>query len=86
MVKVRFDLEANVKRKIHYLKQHRSGASITYFPEENQLEYQDTIRGLGDFANYLRQFGRSDPRHRTCLIKGQNEFFHRPNLIEIRGG
>ena len=59
MVKVRFDLEANVKRKIHYLKQHRSGASITYFPEENQLEYQDTIRGLGDFANYLRQFGRS---------------------------
>ena len=44
---------------IHYLKQHRSGASITYFPEENQLEYQDTIRGLGDFANYLRQFGRS---------------------------
>lgn len=30
MVKVRFDLEANVKRKIHYLKQHRSGASITY--------------------------------------------------------
>lgn len=58
-VTVRFDLTANVKRKIQYLKDQRSNASITFFPEENQLEYTDTIRGLNDFANYLRQFGRS---------------------------
>ncbi len=58
-VTVRFDLEANVNRKIKYLSRQRSTASIRYFPEENQLEYRDTIRGLSDFANYLRQFGRS---------------------------
>ena len=58
-VVVRFDLVANVKRKILYLQQQRSQASLTMYPDENQLEYTDTIRGLGDFANYLRQFGRS---------------------------
>ena len=58
-VVVRFDLVANVKRKVLYLQQQRSQASITMYPDENQLEYTDTIRGLGDFANYLRQFGRS---------------------------
>ncbi len=58
-VTVRFDLEANVNRKIKYLSRQRNTASIRYFPEENQLEYRDTIRGLADFANYLRQFGRS---------------------------
>lgn len=60
MVKVRFDLEANVKRKIHYLKQHRSGCIPHLFPEENQLEYQDTIRGLGRILQIISgQFGRS---------------------------
>lgn len=56
---VRFDLVANVKRKIHYLEQQRTHATTTFYPEENQIEYTDTIRGLDDFANYLRQFGRS---------------------------
>lgn len=74
LVTVRFDLEANVKRKIQYLKQQRSNASITYFPEENQLEYHDTIRGFADFANYLRQFGRSVHVIAPAALKEKMEF------------
>ena len=73
-VTVRFDLEANVNRKIKYLSQQRSNASIAYFPEENQLEYQDTIRGLSDFANYLRQFGRSVHVIAPAALKKKMEF------------
>lgn len=58
-VTVRFDLEANVKRKVQYLQQQRSCATVTFYPEDNQLEYTDTIRSLNDFASYLRQFGKS---------------------------
>lgn len=73
-VVIRFDLVANVRRKIQYLKQQRSHASITYFPEENQLEYRDTIRGLSDFANYLRQFGRSVRVIAPAVLKEKMSF------------
>lgn len=56
---VRFDLEANVRRKVEALQQQRTYASVTLYPEENQLEYTDTLRGINDFASYLRQFGKS---------------------------
>lgn len=58
-VVVRFDLEANVQKKIEQLTSQRSKAFMTILPDEKQAEYTDTIRGIDDFANYLRQFGRS---------------------------
>lgn len=73
-VTVRFDLTANVKRKVQYLKQQRSGASIDFLPDENQLEYTDTIRGLNDFANYLRQFGKSVHVIAPAELKEKMEF------------
>lgn len=55
---VRFDDVANIRRKLDYLcAQRSSGNYITL--ENHQLEYHDTIRGLGDFASYLRQFGKN---------------------------
>lgn len=57
-VTVRFDNVANIRRKLEYLCAQRSaGDYITL--ENQQLEYHDTIRGLGDFASYLRQFGKN---------------------------
>ncbi len=57
-VLVHFDDVANIRRKLTHLTKQRTVATCT--PIENQqLEYRDTIRGLGDFASYLRQFGKN---------------------------
>ena len=57
-VLVHFDDVANIRRKLIHLTKQRTVAACT--PIENQqLEYRDTIRGLGDFASYLRQFGKN---------------------------
>lgn len=57
-VLVHFDDVANIHRKLTHLTRQRPLATCT--PIENQqLEYRDTIRGLGDFASYLRQFGKN---------------------------
>lgn len=50
----------NLKLKINTLANNRSStAKIIEYEKEGYYEYKDTIRGLNDFANLLRQFGRS---------------------------
>lgn len=73
-VVVRFDLVANVQKKIESLTRQRTKASMTILPDGTQAEYTDTIRGIDDFANYLRQFGRSAHVLAPDCLKQKMEF------------
>ena len=54
---VEFDTFGTIPRRIEQLKSHRPSASI--IKENDAIIYKDRIRGIDDFANYLRQFGKS---------------------------
>lgn len=54
---VSFQRTANVERKITYLHRQRKCSCISV--NEDSILYRDTLRGLNDFANYLRSFGKS---------------------------
>lgn len=54
---VEFDSFGTIPRRIEQLRNHRPSASIV--KENNVIIYKDRIRGIDDFANYLRQFGKS---------------------------
>ena len=58
-VKVAFDPFGNIKHKVEVLASQRKYAHTTVDETTKELIYTDTVRGLPDFANYLRQFGRS---------------------------
>lgn len=58
-VSVRFQNFPSVADKIRRLCTIRPDASLTLVNDEKELLYQDTIRGLDNFARYLRSFGRS---------------------------
>lgn len=56
-VTVEFDRTYNIERKILYLSKQRKKSDVKIL--NDKILYMDTISGLSDFANYLRQFGRS---------------------------
>lgn len=56
-VTLSFDDWDNIKDKISALCKQRPNASQQY--DNQQIIYTDSISGLNDFANYLRQFGKA---------------------------
>lgn len=56
-VRIRFQRIYWIEKKVELLKSMRKKATLT--STEKELVYEDTIRGLQDFAGYLRRFGRS---------------------------
>lgn len=58
-VEVEFDIFGNVPKKLEQLANKRKCAHITYDYEKNVGLYVDEIRGIEDFAKYLRRYGRS---------------------------
>lgn len=58
LVKVLFDNAFNIREKLERLCSTRPTAVLTELSDQVLL-FEDTIRGLADFANYLRRFGRS---------------------------
>ncbi len=54
---VAFERAANIERKIKYLQMQRKNARVQI--QDDTILYTDKISGLADFAQYLRQFGRS---------------------------
>ena len=57
-VKVHFDNVYNISEKLQRLCKLRKHATLTRISEQTLL-FEDDVRGLNDFANYLRRFGRS---------------------------
>jgi len=57
-VVVEFDNIFNIKKKLMQLCTQRTSAEKLQFVND-KIIYTDTVRGLSDFANYLRRFGRS---------------------------
>lgn len=55
---VEFTNVFNIKKKLTQLCAQRPTAKKLQYIDD-KIIYQDTIRGLPDFANYLRRFGRS---------------------------
>lgn len=58
-VEVEFDIFGNVPQKLEQLAKNRRYAHISYDYEKNVGLYVDEIRGIEDFAKYLRRYGRS---------------------------
>lgn len=56
-IKVEFDNEANILRKIENLSNRRNVSPPS--PNNSKIIYEDDISGIKDFANYLRSFGKS---------------------------
>lgn len=54
-VKVEFDMTEELKRELRHLEVQRRYAKLQIL--EETIIYEDKIRGLSDFINYLRQFG-----------------------------
>lgn len=57
-VEVLFDNENFIRFKIETLTKKRPDAKLTYNEEINKFVYTDKLRGMADFASYLRQFSR----------------------------
>ena len=58
-VRVRFTNLPFIYAKIRRLCEVRTHASMKLTADGTELLYTDTLRGLSDFARYLRRFGRS---------------------------
>lgn len=64
-VEVEFDDFGQVKDKIYRLKETRKNAKVEVYPipgtdpVKMKVVYKDRLRGLEDFANYLRKYGSS---------------------------
>ena len=56
-VKIAFDVWGNIKDKITALCKQRPNATQHF--DGQQIIYTDSISGINDFANYLRQFGKA---------------------------
>ena len=58
-VRVRFENMPYIAAKLQKLNESRKYSSLTRINGERELLYTDTIRGVPDFARYLRRYGRS---------------------------
>ena len=58
-VVVEFDIFGNIPKKVQQLVSTRKNASFTLDNEKGVGIYEDDIRGMTDFARYLRKYGRS---------------------------
>lgn len=58
-VTVEFDLFGNIEHKVQILHSQRPRSRISFNAENTRIIYTDQIRGLNDFAAYLRQFGKA---------------------------
>lgn len=56
-VVVEFDNIFNIRTKLEQLCRNRKHARLSFVDEK--VIYSDTVSGLSDFANYLRQYGKS---------------------------
>ena len=56
-VTVMFENTGSIKRKLQILDKQRKHARLEY--KDNMIIYRDCISGMGDFAAYLRRFGKS---------------------------
>lgn len=57
-VRVRFEGVYNIQQKLSSLASARPAARVA-FTDSGDLIYTDTVRGLPDFAHYIRSFGSS---------------------------
>ena len=58
-VVVEFDIFGNIPTKFEQLARTRKNAFITLDNEKGIGVYEDDVRGMADFARYLRKYGRS---------------------------
>lgn len=58
-VRVEFDIYGNILKKFERLRDERKNASIIISADKKMGIYEDNIRGIADFAKYLRRYGRS---------------------------
>ena len=58
-VRVRFQNLPFIRNKVQRLCEVRKQAKTERIREDSEILYTDTLRGIGDFARYLRRFGRS---------------------------
>ena len=58
-VRVEFDIYGNILKKFEKLRDERKSATIKLSSDGKTGFYEDDIRGISDFAKYLRRFGRS---------------------------
>ena len=58
-VRVRFANQPFIFEKVKNLHKNRSLSTFYLSDDSTEIIYTDTIRGISDFSNYLRQFGRS---------------------------
>lgn len=58
-VTVEFDRIYQIENKIKHLSNNRPLSKISYSEDGSKIIYTDTLRGLSDFAVYLRRFGRA---------------------------
>lgn len=58
-VRIRFANQSFIFEKIKNLHSNRSLSTFCLSDDGTEIIYTDTIRGISDFSNYLRQFGRS---------------------------
>ncbi len=56
-VEIWFDNVYRISDKVKEMAKHRKRATVVV--EEKYIVYKDTVRGLNDLRNYLRQFGRA---------------------------
>ena len=56
-VRVCFDNTFSIKEKLMRLLRRRRFATLT--EQDGALYYEDTLRGIADFAHFLRQYGKS---------------------------
>ena len=57
-VEVIFDNRDHIRHKLDVLKSKRPNSHLTICEENDTLVYTDKLRGIYDFASYVRQFGR----------------------------
>lgn len=58
VVKIAFANEKFIYDKVRTLHSRRPASTMTLSQDQTQILYTDIIRGIPDFSNYLRQFGR----------------------------
>ena len=68
-VRVRFQNLSFVREKVDRLCKVRPNAKLEV--RENELIYTDTIRGVADFARYLRRFGKSAIVEEPKILRDQ---------------
>ena len=79
-VTVEFDLFGNIEHKVQILHSQRPQSHISFNKENTRIIYTDQIRGLDDFAAYLRQFGKAVHVQSPQELKEKMHFSIRTSL------